>query len=139
MENLMEQTPDVGYLVVNVSTARGAIPLGGATVTVMYDEADNNSVFQTMTTGSDGKTDKISLPAPPRNLSEAPGNIKPYATYTVSVDKEGYYTVTDTSVPVFSGITSIQPIEMLPLAEYNSDTVYPRFGIDNTENENPNL
>ncbi len=135
----MEQTPDVGYLVVNVSTARGAIPLAGATVTVMYDESDNTSIFQTMTTGGDGKTDKISLPAPPRNLSESPGNIKPYATYTVSVDKEGYYTVTDTSVPVFSGITSIQPIEMLPLAEYNPGTVYPRFGIDNTESENPDL
>ncbi len=135
----MENTPDVGYLIVNVSTARGAIPLAGASVTVMYDEPDNDSVFAVLTTGSDGKTSKIELPAPPRSLSESPGNTKPYATYTISAEKDGYYTVTDTPVPVFSGITSIQPIEMLPLAEYNPDKIYPRFGIDNTENENPNL
>lgn len=135
----MEQTPDVGYLVVNVSTARGAIPLSGATVSVMYDEEDNTSIFTVTTTGNDGKTDKLELPAPSRSLSEVPGNKKPYATYTVSVEKDGYYTVTDVSVPVFSGITSIQPVEMLPRAEYNPDTVYPRFGLDNTEAENPNL
>lgn len=135
----MEQKPDVGYLIVNVSTARGAIPLSGATVAVMYDEEDNTSVFTVLVTGSNGKTEKIELPAPPRSLSETPGNSKPYATYTISVEKEGYYTVTDNSVPVFSGITSIQPVEMLPLAEYNSDKVYPRYGLDNTENENPNL
>lgn len=135
----MEQIPGIGYLVVNVSTARGALPLEGASVTVSYEEEDNSSVYSVLTTDMSGKTEKLELPAPSRELSEIPGNTKPYSTYTVSARKDGYYTVTNVGVPIFSGVTSIQPIEMLPLAEYNSDIVYPRFGIDVTESESPNL
>ena len=135
----MENSPTVGYLIVNVSTARGAIPLEDAAVTVTYDEPDNTSVFAVMTTDMSGKSQKIELPAPSRELSEAPGNTKPYATYTVAVEKEGYYSVTNAGVPIFAGVTSIQPVEMIPLAEYNSDTVYPRIGRDVTEDRDQNL
>ena len=135
----MENTNSVGYLIVNVSTARGAIPLEGAAVTVYYEVPENTSVFAVMSTDRSGKTQKIELPAPSRELSETPGNTKPYATYTVAVEKDGYYSVTNVGVPIFDGVTSIQPVEMLPLAEYNSDTVYPRFGRDVTEDRDQNL
>lgn len=135
----MEQNPSVGFLIVNVSTARGAIPLSDAAVTVLHEEADNSSVFTVLKTDMSGKTEKIELPAPDRALSTAPGNVKPYATYTLQIDKDGYYTVTNTGVPIFAGITSIQPVEMIPLAEYNPDTTYPRYGLDFTENTDPNL
>ena len=135
----MEQNKSVGYLVVNVSTARGAIPLPGASVTVYYDSPDNTDVHSVLTTNMSGKTDKIALPAPSRALSEVPGNEKPYATYTISVYKDGYYPANSTAVPIFEGITSIQPIEMLPLAEYNSDEVFPRYGLDITEEKDQNL
>ncbi len=135
----MEQSPSVGYLIVNVSTARGAIPLPGASVTVFYDEENNTSVYTVLTTDMSGKTDKIELPAPPRSLSESPGSAKPYATYTLQIDKDGYYRITNTNVPIFSGVTSIQPVEMIPKAEYNPDTTYPRYGLDVTENTRPNL
>ena len=132
----MNQT---GYLIVNVSTARGAIPLAGAAVTVMLDEPENSTVFTVLTTDTAGKTDRIELPAPDRSLSESPGNAKPYATYTLQIDKEGYYSVTNAGVPVFAGITSIQPVEMLPLAEYDAGRVYPRVGLDSAETVNPDL
>jgi len=135
----MEQNMQTGYLVVNVSTARGAIPLRDAAVTVYYDESGNTSVHSVLTTDMSGKTPKITLPAPARILSESPGNGKAFATYTVTIEKDGYYPVTNTGVPVFAGVTSIQPVEMVPLAEYNSDKVYPRFGLDVTESTSPNL
>ncbi len=135
----MDQTQNVGYLVVNVSTARGAIPLSGASVTVMYDEPENSSIFTVLTTDMSGKTGKIELPAPARALSEVPGNAKPYATYTLQIEKNGYYTVTNTNVPIFAGVTSIQPVEMLPRAEYNSDSVYPRVGLEISEGTNQTL
>ena len=135
----MEQLPSVGYLIVNASTARGAIPLSGATVTVYYDEPDNTSIATVLETDTSGKTPKIELPAPSRTLSESPGSIKPYSTYTLQIDKDGYYRITNTSVPVFAGITSIQPVEMIPLAEYNPDVTYPRYGLDVTEETRPNL
>lgn len=135
----MENQSTVGYLIVSVSTARGAIPLENAAVTVYYEDKENSSVFSSMTTDRSGKTEKISLPAPSRELSETPGNTKPYATYTVAVEKEGYYSVTNVGVPIFDGITSVQPVEMVPLAEYNPDTVYPRYGRDVTEDRDQNL
>lgn len=135
----MDQTTGTGYLIVNVSTARGALPLEGASVTVFYDEDGNSSVHSVLTTDVSGKTERLELPAPSRELSEVPGNAKPYSTYTISAKKDGYYTVTNTGVPIFAGITSVQPIEMIPLAEYDSDNVYPRFGLDTTESEAPQL
>ncbi len=135
----MEQTNSSGYLIVNVYTARGAIPLKDASVTVSYENPESTSVAAVLTTDMSGKTPKAELPAPSRELSEVPGNNKPYATYTVTVEKGGYYSVTNTGVPIFSGVTSIQPVEMLPLAEYNSDTVYPRYGLDITESRDQNL
>lgn len=135
----MEQNLAVGYLIVNVSTARGVIPLKDASVTVSYNEPEGTSVFSVMTTDMSGKTEKLELPAPSRALSESPGNVKPYATYTITVEKDGYYPVTNAGVPIFAGVTSIQPVEMLPLAEYNSDTVYPRYGLDITEDRDQNL
>jgi len=128
-----------GYLIVNVSTARGAIPLAGAAVTIMLDEPENSTVFSVLTTDTAGKTDRIELPAPDRTLSEKPGNSKPYATYTLQIDKEGYYSVTNAGVPIFAGITAIQPVEMLPVAEYDPARVYPRVGLDFAEGINPNL
>lgn len=135
----MSETTSMGYLIVNVSTARGAIPLRDATVTVYYDEPGSTGVHSVLTTDMSGKTDKIALPAPERALSESPGNDRPYATYTVVAEKDGYYTVTGTAVPIFAGITSIQPIEMLPLAEYNSDEVFPRYGLDIVEERDQGL
>ena len=52
---------------------------------------------------------------------------------------EGYYTVTNNGVPVFEGVTSIQPVEMIPLADKDSKNVYPRGSLEIDENEPQNL
>ena len=135
----MEDKSGIGYLIVNVATARGAIPLPGASVTVYYEEPDNTGIHSVLTTDMSGKTEKIPLPAPNRALSETPGNIKPYATYTVTAEKDGYYTATGTAIPIFEGITSIQPLEMLPQAEYEPDKIFPRFGLDIVEDRDQKL
>ena len=132
----MEST--IGYLIVNVSTARGAIPLAGASVTVL-DEDNGGGILNVLTTDTAGKTERIELRAPDRALSESPGGAKPYASYTLQVEKVGYYPASFAGVPVFAGVTSIQPAELLPLAEYHPDRVYPREGIDFAEDVNPNL
>ena len=133
------EMPENGNLIVNVTTARGAIPLAGAAVTVFYNEPENSGIAAVSETDSAGKTARMTLPAPSRALSESPGNSRPFAAYTVQIEKEGYYTITNAGVPIFSGITSIQPADMLPLAEYDSANVYPRIGLENTESENPEL
>ena len=135
----MEKDLNIGYLIVNVTTARGAIPLEDASVTIYDSDAPGNPLVTSVVTDNSGKTPKISLPAPDRDISMRPGTAKPYASYLIEVGKEGYYPVTNSGVPVFSGITSIQPAEMLPLSEHDSANVYPRSGLDIPENENPQL
>ena len=128
-----------GYLVVNVSTARGAVPLPNARVRIYAEEPENTGLITTRITDIAGKTERITLDAPDSALSESPGSAKPYASYTVTVDRDGFYPVSAAGVPVFSGVTSVQPIEMLALAEYDAKNVYPRVGLDVDESQSPSL
>ena len=137
------QEKGYGYMIVRVTTARGAIPLENAIVTVHnYDpefEGGRGDVIAVYTTDPSGLTERFALPAPPRELSMTPGNGKSYETYNLSVTKEGYYQQYYANVPVFEGITAIQNADMIPLPD-NGQTDNARID-DNFffETENPAL
>lgn len=105
-----------GYLIVKVSTARGAIPLEGASVNIRGAEPSNSDIIYSLISDRDGITKKVELPTPLRGLSEVPGNIAPYALYDIDVFKEGYRDLVLKDVSVFDSITSIQGAVMIPLA-----------------------
>lgn len=112
------QTPQntgTGYLKVRVTAADNALPIGGASVTVTKGNGANNELINKQTTNNSGETEQISLPAPPKELSQTPGNTNTYAKYNVRVDYVGYYTVENIDVPVFDGQLSIQPTQLVPL------------------------
>ena len=132
-----------GYMIVRVTTARGAIPLENAIVTVHnYDpefESGRGDVIAVYTTNTSGLTERFALPAPPRELSMSPGNGKSYETYNLSVTKNGYYQQYYSNVPVFEGITAIQNADMIPLSD-NGQT--DNFTVEDNiffETENPAL
>ena len=106
-----------GYLIVKVSTARGAIPLEGAAVNIRGGTPDTSGVIFSLTTNSDGQTPKVSLPTPELYYSESPDNPIPYALYNVEVFKDGYTPIYFSRVPVFPSVISVQPAVMLPLSE----------------------
>ena len=107
----------IGYLIIKASTARGAIPLENASVSIRGAESPNSSVIRSLTTNPSGLTEKTPLPAPPRALSESPGTLLPYAIYDVDVFKNGYIPIYLKNVAVFDSITSIQPAIMIPLED----------------------
>ena len=128
-----------GYLTVRVTTARGAIPLDGATVTVTGNTGGNSGVIGVYSSGGDGLTDKIALPAPPRANSETPNGGVPFYTYNIEIVREGYFNQTYQNVPVFEGITAMQTAEMIPLPKNGKPD---RASVDNGiffEGENPNI
>ncbi len=108
---------NVGYLVVRVSTARGAIPLENAAVSIRGADPDVSGMLFSLTTNSDGLTPKTKLPAPALSLSQSPENPSPFSTWNIDVFKEGYIPVSYTGVPVYSSIVSVQPAVMVPLPE----------------------
>ncbi|MBQ8345224.1 MAG: hypothetical protein IJY42_03050 [Clostridia bacterium] len=122
-----EQTPNqsYGYLIVRVSTARGALPLGGVSVKIRGSDQDSSGVIASFVTDSDGKTPRIALPTPNRSASEHPGNARPYATYSVDVLGEGYLPAYFEEVPVFPSVLSIQPAVLVPQSGVNPPAVDP--------------
>ncbi|MBE6596456.1 MAG: hypothetical protein E7641_02190 [Ruminococcaceae bacterium] len=128
MNNSTPQIPIEGYLIVKVSTARGAIPIEGASVNIRASNSESSDIIYTLVTDSEGKTEKISLPTPPRALSESPGNVAPYALYDIDVFKEGYADLFIHKVPLFGSITAIQPAILIPLPDNRFTDSYDPSG-----------
>lgn len=127
-----------GTLIVSVYTAGGAFPIEGALVTIRGNSSENSGVISVHRTDPSGNTPKIPLPAPPAKNSESPGNISPYATYNIEIDKENFNSRSFINVPIFASTTSIQPVNLMPLTEYQGQAILPN---DNTvtEGQNPEL
>ncbi|MBQ8310002.1 MAG: hypothetical protein IJX80_03200 [Clostridia bacterium] len=110
-----------GYLIVHVTTARGSIPLEGALVTVRDYEPEftepRGDVLYSLVSGRDGNTERIALPAPAKGDSLAPGNGQPFAIYNLEVQLEGYRGQSYFALPIFEGITAVQPVDLIPLSE----------------------
>lgn len=107
-----------GFLKFAVGTASGAIPLKDAAVYVYTDPEDGGEgkLLYTLMTNMDGLTETVTLPTPPLSESFSPEYPKPYSTYKVFATKQGYYPTEGRTVPLFPGITSIQPINLIPVS-----------------------
>ena len=115
-----------GQLEISATKADGALPVTGAIVRIVGAEEDNRFILYSLKTDIDGNTTAISLPAPSADLSLHPGaGERSYAIYDVEVTAEGYYPKVIRSVPVFAGIKSIQPVNMIPLSKKDPETEYP--------------
>ncbi len=120
----------IGFLEVAVKTANGALPIVGAKVNI-YEYLPNNdgvggNLLYSVLTDEDGHTPKLSLGTKSKELSMTPGNENPFSVYNISVEREGFYNNRYINVPIFQGITSIQPVELIPLSEYGlSDDDFP--------------
>ncbi len=106
-----------GFLVVQVTTASSAIPLEGATVIISRDEPESVDVLYQLRSGSDGRTERVELSAPPRIDSQRPSAEPPYTTYNIEVRMPQYRTAQYRAVPIFDGITSMQQADLVPLPE----------------------
>lgn len=112
--NESETNGGTGRLVAQVVVARGALPVSGATVTIMDSKGN---VIGTQTTDNSGRTPGISLPAPSFEISQKPGTIRPYSTYNMRIENPGFYTQEFLNVEVFDRTESIQPVLLEPLGE----------------------
>ena len=116
-EPLNQKEESIGYLVVRVSTARGAIPLDSASVNIRGGLPEASGIIYSMVTNQDGLTEKIALPAPAISLSESPDDPTPYSTWSIDVFKDGYIPITFENVPVYASVVSVQPAVMIPLSQ----------------------
>ena len=113
----MNHTSPKGYLRIWITTAGGSLPVQGVPVQI---REENGTILHVLRTGESGLTPTVELPAPPAADSLTPGDAAPYTLYLVSVELSGYQPVRELSVPVFDGITSLQPITLVPAQEEGS-------------------
>lgn len=124
-----------GYLVVKVYTASGFIPIDGATVNISGSDEQNSDFEIIMATDDSGATETISLPAPSPALSLSASSAQPYATYSIEIEKENFFSHMDFNVAIFSGITSIQSVYLIPKSMYRPQENKPNDILLNTETE----
>ena len=136
----MAENQSLGYLLVKVSTASGAIPVENVTIVIQGNDDDNQSIFISKVTNRDGLTEKIVLPTPNGDFSLKPSPTqRPYSTYNIDVYKEGYYPQHYNNVPIFEGITAVQNARIVPIAEFDAQNPYYTQSQNFDEYENPFL
>ena len=113
----MTDNENIGYLRIRASSGSEAFPVDGAVVLVSRENPDggDTGVIYSLRTDPSGLTAEIPLETKARSLSESPGNVKPYTTYSVLVDADGYYPVNISGVSVFEGIRATLPVNLVPV------------------------
>ena len=113
-----------GGLQVNVTTLSRLYPVKNALVTVFTGTPDNMTVVETDISDESGKTGVFNLKTPPKADSQQAetNGVLPYSNYNVSVRSDGYVEQIAMNVPVFSGVISIQGIDLLPISAAGKNT-----------------
>lgn len=110
----LSQNPAFGTLIFQVTGGQGAFPVAGATIVITKELDDRHSLSVTVTTDESGKTEPLSLPAPSKSLSQSPNNGIVFATYQAMISAPNYVTTEIKDLPVFDGVTTIQPVTLTP-------------------------
>lgn len=124
-----------GQLEIRATKANGALPVKDAIVRIKGAEEENRFIVYSVLTDIDGNTASISLPTPSASISkDAGGEDIGYSIYDIEISKDGYYPKVIRSVPIFPGIKSIQPINMIPLSEEDPMKDYPKGNLNTNVN-----
>ncbi len=105
-----------GFLRVFVIERTGLTPIENATVTIVYEETPDVEPRE-FTTDNSGQTPLVTLPAPPLEYSESPDEPKPYAEYTITVNKPGYEETIVTGSEILPDEISLQVVQLNRLEE----------------------
>ena len=135
-----------GRLIFRVSTAGGAIPLEGARVIIrakgVEGDPQRGNALHVLYSDRNGKTEVVALPTTPRSLSLTPSGVDsppPFLCYDAEITLPGYRTVNYICIPIFDGVTSIQPADMPPLPQNGREDGLSPDDLTIVEGENPNL
>lgn len=123
---------DYGFLKVETRTGDNGMPVPNAAITVVRKNGKEEELVFSGVTDESGSIEKIRLPAPPNLKTNAPESFQNYAIYTVSAFLKGFYREISADVPVFSGVTSIQRFNLIPMP-FNFDDNGKSITFENTE------
>lgn len=109
---------ETGTMRVEATAADRAFGICSARVMIFLPLPSGNVTVFDGLTNVNGSSLSVTLPAPPKSISqqEDNGGKAPFAVYSVYVEHPSFVRAIFTNVPVFSGTESIQPVAMLAKA-----------------------
>lgn len=113
-ENKISANVSTGRLVFYLTRISTSIPVPNAQIIVTTTE-EPDQILYTLVTNSSGQSEVLELPTPPFSYSQSEDNPRPYATYNFTIYAEGYEPITIQAGEVFPAVTSIQPVELIPI------------------------
>lgn len=107
--------PATGYIQVRAYTSTAQFPLKDVAITVT---ASDGTAIAMRLTNRNGQIDPIEIPVPDKSesLQPDPGE-KPFASVNLYAHLRGYEQVESENMQVFADTTTLQNLEMIPLAE----------------------
>ncbi len=112
-------TENNAELRVAVTTALGAYPLAGASVSVSTaaNELGERTLLYSVRTDANGITPPMLLSTPPKSNSLTPDAGPPYSLYTVEISAAGYTPVAALQISMFPNEPAVLSIALTPLPE----------------------
>lgn len=108
--------PADGYLRVHAYTSDGFIPLEGTAVAV---RDENGTLIATRLTDKSGRITPIRISSPDEANSKDPNYLgQPFTVVSLRAEHPGYEQISVNQVQLFAGVTTLQPLEMIPLGLY---------------------
>ena len=105
-----------GYIQVNVRTGDDTSAVAGAMVAVTAVADGKRLVLASGLTDESGTAPKFTLPVPDLVHSQSPSpDERPYNLFDITVTADGFFKARSVDVPVFSGITSVQNFNLIPV------------------------
>ena len=136
----LQNDQNYGRLVVRVSAASGAVPVSGATVIIRSSQNKPPvTVLASLITDESGLTEPILVVTPPVSESLSPGGRQPFAEISTEVSADGYFTSSNLNIPIYPGITSIQPVTLIPLPDSEINARPSESNVFHNGAQQPNL
>lgn len=115
-----ENNMGTGFLRVEVTSADRAYPAENALVIITEIKNGRESILYILETDKNGAAPIAELSAPVFSGSEI-SDKKPFSYYNVMVYAKGFYEVQNKNIAIFNGITSILPVNLIPVPAYTEE------------------
>ena len=136
----LQNDQNYGRLVVRASAASGAVPVPNATVIVRSSENGIPvRVLGVLTTDESGITFPLAIATPPLSESLSPGGKHPFSEISAEITADGYYTSVNINIPIYPGITSIQPVNLITLPDSQIGKLPSHDVVFQNDAQKPNL
>ena len=107
--------PSTGYIQVHAYTSYARIPLQDVTIAI---SATDGTAIALRLTDRSGRIEPIPIPVPDLEESLSPGPPeRPFATVNITARLKDYEQIFVDDIQVFSGVTTDQDLELIPLSE----------------------